>query len=31
MKTGLQAHAGRLEILDNPDRGVTFRIVLPYD
>ncbi|MCK4941927.1 MAG: PAS domain S-box protein, partial [Candidatus Aminicenantes bacterium] len=26
----VEAHDGRLEILDNPDRGVTFRIVLPY-
>jgi two-component system sensor histidine kinase HydH len=27
----VEAHAGRLEIVDNPDRGVTFRIVLPGD
>jgi signal transduction histidine kinase len=27
----VEAHSGELEILDNPDRGVTFRIVLPYD
>ncbi len=27
----VEAHAGRLEFVDNPDRGVTFRIVLPGD
>jgi signal transduction histidine kinase len=27
----VEAHSGRLEILDNPDRGITFRIVLPCD
>jgi signal transduction histidine kinase len=27
----VEAHAGRLELVDNPDRGVTFRIVLPCD
>jgi signal transduction histidine kinase len=25
----IEAHKGRLEILDNPDKGATFRIVLP--
>ena len=25
----VEAHAGRLELVDNPDKGVTFRIILP--
>ena len=25
-----EAHDGSLEILDNPDRGVTFRLILPF-
>ena len=25
----IQAHEGRLEILDNPERGLTFRVLLP--
>jgi two-component system sensor histidine kinase HydH len=31
VKKIVEAHSGELEILDNPDRGVTLRIVLPYD
>jgi two-component system sensor histidine kinase HydH len=29
VKKIVEAHHGRLELMDNPDRGVTFRIVLP--
>jgi two-component system sensor histidine kinase HydH len=29
VKKIVEAHDGRLELMDNPDRGVTFRIVLP--
>jgi two-component system sensor histidine kinase HydH len=29
VKKIVEAHQGRLELMDNPDRGVTFRIVLP--
>lgn len=29
VKKVVEAHAGRLEIVDNPYRGVTFRIILP--
>ena len=31
VKKIVEAHAGRLELVDNTDRGVTFRIVLPGD
>ena len=29
VKKIVEAHAGSLEVVDNPDKGVTFRIVLP--
>jgi two-component system sensor histidine kinase HydH len=29
VKKIVEAHYGRLELMDNPDRGVTFRVVLP--
>lgn len=29
VKKIVEAHAGRLELADNPDKGVTFRIILP--
>ena len=29
VKKIVEAHAGRLEFADNPDKGVTFRIILP--
>lgn len=30
-KNIIEAHKGSLEVLDNPDRGLTFRVTLPVD